>query len=280
MPDSLPEVLVAGNYCHDTLVTRWGVHRVLGGSVAYISAVLRGLAVPFRTVAKVGGDFLYAAQVAAAPLVVAGARTTGFVDDYTGGERTETLEARCEPIYPADLAHLPRVRIAIAGAIASEIPPETLWCLRARSDVVLADAQGLLRTFGPRGEVRLQPLAQTPFAPHVRDIDVLKVSRSEAPFIDLAAVRRHTVVLLTDGALGCTILERGRETHVAALPAHVLDATGAGDCFLAGFAVGLLRGLSTEKAAHIASFCGARAVEQVGVPALSAAALEASLAVR
>ena len=45
--------------------------------------------------------------------------------------------------------------------------------------------------------------------------------------------------------------------------------TGAGDCFLAGFAAGLARGLDPLRAARIGAYCGARAVEQIGVPRLT-----------
>jgi len=33
-------VLVVGHYCHDTIVRNAGVHRTLGGSAAYVSAIL------------------------------------------------------------------------------------------------------------------------------------------------------------------------------------------------------------------------------------------------
>ena len=43
-----------------------------------------------------------------------------------------------------------------------------------------------------------------------------------------------------------------------------------GDCFLAGFAFGILRGLNPARAARFGNYCGARAVETVGVPKLVA----------
>ena len=56
-----------------------------------------------------------------------------------------------------------------------------------------------------------------------------------------------------------------------------LNPTGAGDCFLAGFAAGLARGLPLARAAGLGAWCGARAVEQVGVPRLDAGQARAAI---
>src|SRR5947209_10702891 len=112
-------ILVAGHYCHDTLLSNAGTTRALGGSAAYASAVLDALGEPFQTVSKVGADFLYAAQVARPPRRTAGP-TTAFIDDYRGETRTGRVEALCDPIEPADLAG--RFDVGIACAIAGELP--------------------------------------------------------------------------------------------------------------------------------------------------------------
>lgn len=261
-------ILLAGHYCHDTLLSNaeggaTREHRALGGSSAYASAILEAAGAPYEVIAKVGPDFLYAAQVHRPARVVAGARTTSFVDDYRGGARTSRVTARCEPIAPGDLPG--RAEISIACGIAGEIGAATLQRLRAISDVVLADAQGLLRRIGPDGEVTLGPLPDGAAA----QLDVLKASREEAALLDVAALRQELTLLVTDGPRGSTVLTRGEEVHLAAVPAGEVDATGAGDCFLAGVALGLHRGLSLVEAARLGNLCGALAVAQVGIPRAS-----------
>jgi 1D-myo-inositol 3-kinase len=249
-------ILVVGHYCHDTLLSNAGEHRALGGSAAYASAVLEALNEPHEVVAKVGPDFLYSAQVQRAPRVVPGARTTSFIDDYRKGERR--VDAVCEPIWPADLHG--EYAVAIACAVAGEIPLETLQRIRSISRVVLADAQALMREIGPRGEVLLRP-------PHSLEcIDFLKASKSEAALLDLASLRKRLTIIVTDGPRGCTLLTELSEVQVPAFKADEIDPTGAGDCFLAGFAAGLARGLDPLRSARIGAHCGARAVEYVGVP--------------
>ena len=87
-------------------------------------------------------------------------------------------------------------------------------------------------------------------------------------------LRRRTRVIVTEGEQGCTLLGGADDAplHVAAFPVREVDSTGAGDCFLAGFAAGLLRGLGEEQALRLGNFCGAQAVSQVGIPVLDPAA--------
>jgi 1D-myo-inositol 3-kinase len=253
-------ILVAGNYCHDTLIGNAGTRRTLGGSAAYAAAILEALGEPFEVVAKVGEDFLY--QAPRGPRVVKG-RTTSFVDDYRGGERHERVEAVCEPLRPEDLQG--SYDVGLACAVAGELPPPTLARLRSISRVVIADAQALLREISSGGEVRLRP----PLPEAVACVDVLKASRTEAAFLDLDELRKRVTLLVTDGPRGSKIMTKTAEVHVPAFPAIERDPTGAGDCYLAGFAAGIARRLPLEKAARIGAYCGARAVESVGVPRLT-----------
>jgi len=256
-------ILVAGHYCHDTILGNGSVHRALGGTAAYAPAILDALGVPYEVVAKVGTDFLYAAAVPREPIVVPGP-TTSFVGDYRGAERTERVDAVTPPIEPGDLRG--EWDIGVAGAIAGEVPLRTLRRLREISRMVIADAQSIVREISPRGKVILRP----PAAGALEAIDVLKASHKEAEVLDVPALRKKLILLVTDGPRGCTIFRGKSELQVAAYPARERDPTGAGDCFLAGLAVGLSRGLPLEAAARIGAWCGARAVEHVGVPRLTA----------
>src|SRR5438045_238122 len=255
-------ILVVGHYCHGTRVRNASVEQVLGGSSAYASTILAALGEAHEVVAKVGDDFRYAHEVSRKPAVVPG-RTTAFVDAYRGAVRTERVDAVAPAIEPEELRGT--WDVGLACAIAGEIPLRTLQRLRQISRIVLADAQSILREVTGRGEVVLRP----PEPGATEAIDVLKASRDEAQVLDVAALRKRLTLIVTDGARGCTVLNRQGQLSIAAYPAEEKDATGAGDCFLAGVAAGLARGLPVEEAARLGSWCGARAVEHVGVPRLS-----------
>jgi 1D-myo-inositol 3-kinase len=277
-----PSVIIAGHYCHDTLYLANGTRsEALGGSVSYISSVLSALEIECSVVSKVGPDFGYLSQISHAPRVVPGAHTTQYISDFTQGERIGRVGALCEPIYPLDLPSLPALiegdlgpdvpppfsyEIALAVGIVGEVLPETLLGLAAQARYLLCDVQGLIRHIDPVGRVTCKPLQDTPFYQHLDQISYLKASRQEAGFLDIEHVRQRTCLLVTEGDQGCTVYLKDREFRVPAFQAVELDPTGAGDCFLAGFAMGLLRGLALDEAVKLGNYYGALAVAQVGVP--------------
>ncbi len=75
-------------------------------------------------------------------------------------------------------------------------------------------------------------------------------------------------VIIKTGAEGC-LLARADEMHtVPGVPAAVLDTTGAGDAFDAGFIAARLRGLDELSACAFANRVGAGTTERVGALAL------------
>jgi sugar/nucleoside kinase (ribokinase family) len=81
-----------------------------------------------------------------------------------------------------------------------------------------------------------------------------------------AAVRGHVAIAaLTRSAAGSVILADGAEHIVAAAPiARIVDSTGAGDLYAAGFLYGLTRGLPLPICGEVASLCAAEIISHVG----------------
>jgi 1D-myo-inositol 3-kinase len=268
------DLLVVGNYCHDELIHEGGKSsQTLGGSAAYISSIVSPLGVDFHVIAKVGEDFRYGSSVLRRPIVVSGGKTTRFTADFTSGERESRVHAVCAPITPSDITA--KGRLTLACGVMGELLPETLEKLTGQSEQTFCDIQGLIRALDDEGRVLHLPLAQTAYMDLISRLTVLKVSRFESQFIDLEDVRQKTTVILTEGAKGCTVYEKKREFHVDAFPAIEVDPTGAGDCFIAGFAYATIQGLDFKESLQIANFCGAQAVSQVGVPRIDRESLAA-----
>ena len=139
----------------------------------------------------------------------------------------------------------------------------------------LAKAAGARVSLDPnlRPELLSLERARAVCAPILALADVVLPSGAEARMLtgaasdeeaarSLAATGR--IVALKQGAEGSTIFAAGRQMHVPAFPVREVDPTGAGDCYGAGFLVGLLSGWSLEETARFANAVGALAVTKQG----------------
>jgi sugar/nucleoside kinase (ribokinase family) len=82
----------------------------------------------------------------------------------------------------------------------------------------------------------------------------------------LSALRAEArLAVVTRSEKGCLVISR-EETEVvpANLVERVVDATGAGDLFAAGFLVGLARGFESRTAAHLGALAAAEVIQHLG----------------
>lgn len=90
----------------------------------------------------------------------------------------------------------------------------------------------------------------------------------ETSSFDDAAARAAAdtkLAALTRSEKGSVILSGGTSVTVPVSPvAKVVDSTGAGDLYAAGFLFGLSRGLELEKSGHVASLAAAEIISHVG----------------
>jgi len=85
--------------------------------------------------------------------------------------------------------------------------------------------------------------------------------------IERALTRLGTLVdfcVVKRGEEGSSAVIAGKHYLASGISAEVVDATGAGDCFNAGFLFGLLNGASIEQCLLYGNICGAQAVSKPG----------------
>ena len=87
--------------------------------------------------------------------------------------------------------------------------------------------------------------------------------------------KRVTIASVTDGANGAYIGAEGEVQHVPARRVEVVDTTGAGDCFNAGFLRGLVGGLPLYACGELATLLAAETITHLGVK-LGAGVIEAA----
>ncbi|HEX5589141.1 MAG TPA: PfkB family carbohydrate kinase [Candidatus Limnocylindrales bacterium] len=273
----------------------------LGGAVTYAGLALARLGLRPRVLVGADPDAAAASELellrdaGAEVRVAALARSPVFDNREVGGVRAQVC---LEPGDPLPVDAFPAAwRAATAwvfGPVADELPARWAEVPLPAAHVALG-WQGLLRELPHGGPVRRRPPAPSPL---VARADLVVVSRLDLePGTDVAALgallRRDATLVVTDGDLGGSVWRSDgtRAATVRRYPAiataGVVDATGAGDAFLAGLVAARLghplagsgrRGSDLRLAAAL----GSLTVEGPGVTAVPeltavAARLRASL---
>lgn len=99
----------------------------------------------------------------------------------------------------------------------------------------------------------------------LRRADLIVVNETEAAFYGDLLHHGGGRVVITSGARGATMFQRGVETAWAPPPkVKAVDATGAGDCFVGAITVALLEGMEPADALTFACAAGALAATRPG----------------
>jgi sugar/nucleoside kinase (ribokinase family) len=144
-----------------------------------------------------------------------------------------------------------------------------------------APCANLLRRAKERGVTTFMDTAYNPNAdcsaliePCARYLDVFIPSIEEAELITGASTLEGIVASLSEfrvplsgvkqGADGCVIRSEGQTRNYPAYPVRVVDSTGAGDAFMAGFIYATIRGWPIDKRARFANAVAAHCIGSMG----------------
>ena len=228
------DFLAVGHICRDLLP---GGEWVAGGAAAYggLAAGALGCRAGVVTRAAAADDWQAAFPEVAVAQTVSAATTT-FENVYTPDGRVQTLHAVAGPIRAEHVPSLwSRTRMVLLGPIAGEVDPGLIHLF---SDSIVGVApQGWLRGWDERG--RVYPIIWD------RAADVLPLAAvtflSEEDLTgpaELDAYRRLAgILVLTQGARGCTVFCRDESRSFPAPAVDAVDPTGAGDIFATAYLV-------------------------------------------
>jgi sugar/nucleoside kinase (ribokinase family) len=262
---------VVGHIAVDRIISADGVRHQLGGPPTYISLITHMLGYPLVAATRVGWDFPkeYASELALRGVEVYvdwTKKTTRFVLDYTKLERGLGYDSLCSNITPSEVKDLPDT--CILAPIVEEIPKETLVALGSRT--LALDPQGFVRKLLPGGLICLRRWHDETL---LRRLSVFKASTRELRLVvgesgwgGLEKLSRLGVLVAieTRGGEGANILSSGKRIVAPAFQGKIIDPTGAGDAFIAGFMSEYASGEDVEWCAAVGSAAASAVVETVG----------------
>jgi len=281
------DLIVFGHLTHDTIVTPdKRTHKTLGGVAAYTSLTAAKLGAVVGVATKVGTNFKHAyleylqrANINLLGLKVNSKKTTAFENAYDENwKRTQRLLSYSQPIETRDVpAAYINARCFHFGPVFHEVSYDIIKFAHQKGILTSLDPQGYCRERGPRSIVKIRSWKEAKETlPYV---DILKCDETEAEKLtqtgDLNRAARiiqgfgPKIVLVTQGAKGLVFCHENTVERIPVIPAEKLvDPTGAGDAYSAGFIVEYLRTKDPKHSALFASCVASFVVEGIGTATL------------
>jgi len=196
---------------------------------------------------------------------------TGF-EPFGGEKANASLEAVRR--LRARIGALEIATTALPTSYGRSLPALEAAIARVRPQIVLCVGQAGDRSAlcVERVAVNIQD-ARTPDNDGAQPVDTPVVAGGPAAYLATLPVRAAVAALRADARLavvtrsekGCIVVSRESTQAVHAVPVErVVDTTGAGDLFAAGFLFGLARELATEDAARLGALAAAEVIQHLG----------------
>ena len=248
-------------------------HQAGGGSAANVAAVLAGLGLDASLFGSIGGD--ESGAFAERELSSAGVRTRLVEADGETAVKYLIVDADGEVMVLSNEG-------ANEAFAAEDLPPGTLTegtdhlHLTNQPPAVAAALAARAREVGATVSVAPgRQFAERDFTEALSAADLVFCNRREAAALldedgdgatGYGALRADATLIVTHGGDGSEAHDRagGRTTTHEGFDADVVDTTGAGDAFAAGFLAARLDGAGLDRALAVANACGAIAAGEVG----------------
>jgi sugar/nucleoside kinase (ribokinase family) len=276
--NSSTEIICIGHITHDKVVTPRSVVHMAGGTAFYFSNAVSRLDVRYRLITALAeADMPSVFELREQGIdvtVLPSAHTVYFENIYSGNQdhRTQRVIGQADPFTAEQLKDARAVVFHLGPLLAGDIPVEVIRSLAEKGKVSL-DAQGYLRVVKDQNVL---PIDWCDKIAALQYIHTLKVNEYEMAVLTgqddvekgarLLAGWGVKEVVITLGSMGSVIYD-GQSFHT--IPAYipttsVVDATGCGDTYMAGYLYKRVKGASIQEAGEFAAAMATLKIEGSG----------------
>ena len=265
------DFLSIGHICQD--VTPGGF--VIGGAAAYTAAVATTLGCRSAIVTSAAPEAEWSQDLPGVAIHKFESRqSTIFENVYTPSGRVQTVRGVADGLAAAHVPPLwTRAPMVYLGPIANEVEPELIHIFS--NSIIGVGPQGWMRRWDEQGRVYQVEWESAAQVLPLTAIAFLSTEDLARPVLLEQYRRLSHVLVLTDGANGCTVYFQDNVRTFNAPVVRLVDATGAGDIFAASY---LVRFFQTDgnlwEAAEFANRIASHSVSYRGLPAKMAAIRE------
>lgn len=260
------DICCVGHITSDKISTPVSTVYMPGGTALYFSAALQNLPVHYRLITAVAEKdmgFVSALRDKGTDVISwPTTHTVCFENIYAANqdERVQKVSQKADPFSEDHLSRTEASVFHLGPLLADDIPVELISHLASRTKVSL-DVQGYLREVRDKNVYAIDWSVKQDVLKHVH---VLKANESEAEVLTgctdiyqsakILAGWGVAEVVLTLGSRGSVIYaDNSFYTIPAFTPTAILDATGCGDTYMAGYLYRRCRGDGVEQAGRFAA---------------------------
>ncbi|HEY1165092.1 MAG TPA: PfkB family carbohydrate kinase [Chitinophaga sp.] len=271
------DICCIGHITLDKVVTTKSVVHMAGGTSFYFSNAIRNMNVNYTLVTALAESEMHVVEELRAKgievNVLPSEHTVYFENIYSENQdhRTQRVLQKADPFTVEQLLNINARIFHLGPLLADDIPVELIRALAAKGKVSL-DVQGYLRKVENKQVIPIDWQAKKE---GLQYIQTLKANESEMEVLTgIKDVRKGAQVLydwgvkevvITLGSMGSVIYNGRTFFNIPAyVPAAVIDATGCGDTYMAGFLYQRIKGASLQDAGEFAAAMATLKIQSSG----------------
>jgi sugar/nucleoside kinase (ribokinase family) len=272
------DICCIGHITLDKVVTKRSAVFMAGGTAFYFSNALSRLNLRYRLVTAVASDGMAAVgnlRLAGVDVtVLPSAHTVYFENIYDENQdhRTQRVLRTADPFPVAKLEDVEARIFHLGPLLADDMPPELIPALAAKGKVSL-DAQGYLRKVV---EEQVKPVDWPEKRELLGHVSILKTNEAEMAVLTGQTGIRQGAKILADWGVREVVITLGSQGSVIYMdqrfydiPAYVpttsvVDATGCGDTYMAGYLYQRSKGMPVQGAGEFAAAMATLKIESSG----------------
>jgi sugar/nucleoside kinase (ribokinase family) len=271
------DICCIGHITADKVVTTNSIMHMAGGTAYYFSYPFCKLDVSYLLVTALAAkEMTYVTDLRALGievLVQESAHTVNFENIYEENQdhRTQNVLQQADPFKEASLDSVEAQIFHLGPLLPDDIPLSLIKMLAAKSRVSL-DVQGYLREVIDK---KVYPRNWPEKIEALQYVDILKTDEEELTVLTGCADVREAArivsgwgvkeVVITNGSQGSLIFKDGIFYTIPAFPPKIIvDATGCGDTYMAGYLYQRIKGANVQQAGLFAAGLASRKMETAG----------------
>jgi sugar/nucleoside kinase (ribokinase family) len=271
------DICCIGHITLDKVVTTKSVVHMAGGTSFYFSNAIRNMEVDYTLVTALAAEQMSSVSALRAKgidvNVLPSMHTVYFENIYSENmdHRTQRVLQTADPFTVEQLVDIQARIFHLGPLLADDIPVELIRDLSHRG-IVSLDVQGYLRKVENKNVLAIDWADKREALQY---IDILKANEYEMEVLTGTSDVREGAkilydwgvkeVLITLGSQG-SVIYRGDEYYMipAYTPKAVIDATGCGDTYMAGYLCQRIEGADTQDAGEFAAAMATIKIESSG----------------